>query len=111
MCAINRHLRFPQDLANALLRGLAKRKLRIKRASLSSLQKLWRTTFLGCPEMSCVQQFYRPSDQNLECNNFIGLRARISIESAKIWKRYEQAEPPKSFCPFSEECPHHPGPL
>src|SRR6266487_2038629 len=86
MCTINRHLRFPQDLANAPLRGLAKRKLRSKRASLSSWQKLWRTTFLGCPEMSCVQQFYRPSDQNLECNNFIGLRAGISIESAKIWE-------------------------
>src|SRR5437868_385346 len=104
MCTINRHLRFPQDvdetqdLAKAPLRGLAKRKLRSKRASLSSWQKLWRTTFLGCPEMSCVQQFYRPSGRNLD---------RIG----KIWNCYEQAEPPKSFCPFSEECPHHPGPL
>jgi len=56
MCAINRHLRFPQDvdetqdLANAPLRGLAKEKLRIKRASLSSLQKaVALTTFLGVP--------------------------------------------------------------
>ena len=105
MCTINRHLRFPQDvdenqdLANAPRRGLAKRKLRSKRASLSSWQKLWRTTFLGTPEMSCVQQFYRPSDQNLECNNFIGLRARISIESAKYGIVMNKLSPQNLFVP------------